>query len=99
MSKPWHSKTIEDTLAELGVSESGLSPAEAQKRLAEYGSNELQKEKRSSPIKMFLEQFKDILLIILLIATGLSLAIGEIIDAIVIVAIVIATVVLGFIQE
>jgi Ca2+-transporting ATPase len=99
MSKPWHSKTIKDTFTELGVSEAGLDPKEAQRRLAEYGPNELQKEKRASPIKMFLEQFKDILIIILLIATGLSLAIGEIVDAIVIVAIVIATAVLGFTQE
>ena len=67
--------------------------------MTEYGSNELRKEKRSSPIKLFLEQFTDILIIILLIATGLSIAVGELIDALVIIVIVLATAVLGFVEE
>jgi Ca2+-transporting ATPase len=89
----------EETLKELDCTEAGLSQAEAQKRLIEYGPNELQKEKRSSPVKMFLEQFTDILIIILLVATGLSIAVGEIVDAVVILAIVLATAVLGFVEE
>lgn len=48
---------------------------------------------------MFLEQFTDILIIILLVATGLSIAVGEIVDAVVILAIVLATAVLGFVEE
>jgi Ca2+-transporting ATPase len=83
----------------LNSAETGLNQSEAQKRLVEYGPNELKKEKRASPIKMFFEQFTDILIIILLIATALSLAIGEIIDAIVIIAIVLATAILGFVEE
>jgi Ca2+-transporting ATPase len=98
-SKSWHTMSREETLKELNSTETGLSQTEAQERLAQYGPNELQKERRSSPIKMFLEQFADILMIILLIATGLSIAVGEIIDAIVIIAIVIATAVLGFVEE
>lgn len=89
----------EETLKELNSTETGLSQTEAQERFAQYGPNELQKERRSSPIKMFLEQFTDILIIILLIATGLSIAVGEIVDAIVIIAIVVATAVLGFVEE
>jgi Ca2+-transporting ATPase len=89
----------EETLRELNSTETGLSQAEAQKRLAELGPNELQKEKRTSPAKIFFEQFTDILIIILLIATALSIAVGEIIDAIVIVAIVLATAILGFVEE
>jgi Ca2+-transporting ATPase len=99
MSKSWHSTSAEETLKELNSNEHGLSQPEAQKRLAEYGPNELQKEKGSSPIKMLLEQFTDILIVILLVATALSLAIGEIVDAIVIIAIVLATAVLGFVEE
>jgi Ca2+-transporting ATPase len=98
-TKSWHAMSPEETLRELGVDENGLSQTEAQKRLMQHGPNELQKEKRSSPIKMFFEQFTDILIIILLIATALSVAIGEIIDAIVIVAIVLATAILGFVEE
>jgi len=89
----------EEVLKALNSTETGLSQAEAQKRNAEYGPNELQKEKGRSPIKMFFEQFTDILIIILLIATALSIVIGEIIDAIVIIAIVLATAILGFVEE
>lgn len=98
-SKSWHALSPEEILKELNVPERGLSQSEAQKRLAQYGSNELQKEKRSSRIKMFLEQFTDVLIVILLIATALSVAIGEIVDAIVIIAIVLATAILGFVEE
>jgi Ca2+-transporting ATPase len=98
-AKSWHSMSSEETLRELNVDENGLSQAEAQSRLAQFGLNELRKEKRSSPLKMFFEQFTDILIIILLIATALSVAIGEIIDAIVIIAIVLATAILGFVEE
>jgi len=76
-----------------------LTSEDAQKRLQQYGPNELQKEKRASPIKMFLEQFTDILIIILVVATALSIAVGELTDAAVIIAIVLATAILGFVQE
>lgn len=98
-SRSAYAVSPEEALRELDSNEQGLSQAEAQKRLVEFGPNELKKEKRESPIKMFLEQFTDILMIILLIATGLSIAVGEIIDAVVIIAIVLATAVLGFVQE
>jgi Ca2+-transporting ATPase len=99
VSKSWHAKSPEETLKELNSTEHGLSQAEVQKRLAEYGLNELQKEKRASPIKMFLKQFTNILIIILLIATALSIAVEAIVDAIIIIAIVLATAILGFVEE
>jgi len=98
-SKPLYTMSPEEALKAVDSTETGLSQTEAQKRLTEYGPNELKKEKRASPIKMFLEQFTDILIIILLIATALSLAVGEFIDAIVIIAIVLATATLGFVEE
>jgi Ca2+-transporting ATPase len=99
MSKPWHAMSVEETLKALNARETGLSQEEAQKRLQEYGPNELKKEKGISPIRLFLEQFADILIIILLIATGLSIYLGEITDAIVIIAIVLACAILGFVEE
>ena len=83
----------------MNAKETGLSQEEAQKRLQEFGPNELKKEKGKSPIKLFIEQFADILIIILLIATGLSIYLGELIDAIVIIAIVMACAILGFVEE
>jgi Ca2+-transporting ATPase len=97
--KPWHSMKIEEALHALNAKLGGLSSEDAKKRLQEYGSNELKKEKRKSHILLFFEQFKNILIIILLIATGLSLALGEVYDAIVIISIVIVSAVLGFAQE
>ena len=77
-----------------------MSQEEAQKRLQQYGTNELQKEKGTSPIKMFVEQFADMLIVILLIATGLSIYLRlKSIDAIVIIAIVLACAILGFVEE
>jgi Ca2+-transporting ATPase len=97
--KPWYAQKTEEALEELRVNEKGLTQEEAQKRLAEYGLNELKKEKGKSPIRLFLSQFADVLMVILIIATGLSLVVGETVDALIIFAIVIASAVLGFTQE
>ncbi len=97
--KPWHAQSTEETLSELKVDEKGLPEQEAQSRLATYGPNELKKEKGKSPLKLFLEQFTNVLIVILLIATGLSLVVGETVDALIILVIVIASASLGFTQE
>jgi Ca2+-transporting ATPase len=99
VTKHWHSKTAEQALSELNVTIKGLTSQQAQERLTQYGPNELKKEKGKSPLKLLLHQFTDILMIILLIATGLSIVVGEATDAIIILAIVIASATLGFTQE
>jgi Ca2+-transporting ATPase len=100
VSKSWHSLKIEETVSKLeSSSTNGLTVQEAQKRLSEYGPNELKKEKGKSPVKLFLQQFTDILIIILLIATGLSIVIGDTIEALIIFAIVLASASLGFFGE
>ena len=86
-------------MSELNVTRSGLSTQEAQERLKINGPNEIKKEKQKSLIKLLLDQFTDVLMIILLIATGLSIAVGEVTDAAIILAIIIASAVLGFTQE
>jgi Ca2+-transporting ATPase len=77
----------------------GLSPDEAARRLAEYGPNELQAVHRVSPWALLLEQFKNILIIILLVAVGLSALLGHSVEAVVIGIIVLFAVLLGFVQE
>jgi len=99
MVNQWHSKSSEEALSELNVTIKGLTTQQAQERLTHYGPNELKKEKGKSPLKLLLRQFTDILMIILLIATGLSFVVGEPTDAIIILAIVIASATLGFTQE
>jgi len=89
----------EEALRELKVGDEGLAEKEALKRLIIYGPNELKKKKGKSPISLFLQQFANVLIVILLIAVGLSLFVGEPIDAIIILAIVVASATLGFTQE
>ncbi len=97
--REWHSLDVEEVLRKLGTSEEGLSEEEAQKRLEEFGPNELRKEKGKSPWSIFLDQFKDFLILLLLAATFVSLLIGEVFDAAAIMAIVVMSAFLGFLQE
>jgi Ca2+-transporting ATPase len=89
----------EEALSALRSSTKGLDDSEVRVRREEYGFNELQRGKSISPVKIFVEQFREILIVILLIATFISFVVGETIDAIVILAIVVACAVLGFAQE
>ncbi|MEM0385268.1 MAG: cation-transporting P-type ATPase, partial [Nitrososphaeria archaeon] len=95
----WHALTVNEALEKIGTSMEGLSEEEARKRLTAYGFNEIIREKATPAWKIFIEQFKNILIILLIAATGFSLLIGEVLDAIVIFAIVLASAVLGFVQE
>ncbi|RLE81007.1 MAG: hypothetical protein DRJ51_04740, partial [Thermoprotei archaeon] len=72
--------TVEEVLRKLKTSPRGLSEEEAKKRLEIYGFNELREELKKSPLIIFLNQFKNLLVIILIIATCLSIFLGELID-------------------
>lgn len=96
---PWHTLELTDVLTHLNSSPSGLTPDETAKRLLTYGPNELQAAARISPWTLLLNQFKNVLIIILLIATGLSLLLGHGIESVAIIVIVLFAVLLGFIQE
>jgi Ca2+-transporting ATPase len=96
----WHAATAEDSLRALGSdSHRGLSGEEVKRRLDEFGYNELRKEEKASALALFIGQFKNLLIIILLAATVLSLLVGEVLDAVMIAAIVLLSAVLGFVQE
>ena len=97
----WHSMEAAQALKELDTHlESGLTEDEASRRLQKYGYNELaKKEQRISPLAIFLDQFKNILIAILLVAAVLSAVIGEWTGAVLILVIVIFCAALGFAQE
>lgn len=99
MEEVWHSLEVDDVLKRLNTSVQGLNREEAATRLEKYGFNELVAVRKVSPLRLLTSQFKSILLIILLGATAVSMAVGEVVDAIVILAIVIACAMLGFTQE
>ncbi|MBI5048949.1 MAG: cation-translocating P-type ATPase [Deltaproteobacteria bacterium] len=95
----WHQKNIDEVVENLGSSLEGLSLSEAQKRFAEYGPNELIEKKKKTPLAMFLEQFKDFMIIVLIAAAIISGFISDVIDTIAIMVIVVLNAVIGFIQE
>jgi Ca2+-transporting ATPase len=99
MADAWHSKKTEQVLSELKVDQQGLSNDEAKRRLEEFGYNELIAKKGVTPLQIFLNQFRDVFVIMLLIATAISFAIGEIPDGITIAVIVILNSVVGFYNE
>ncbi|HEV3114934.1 MAG TPA: cation-translocating P-type ATPase [Candidatus Binataceae bacterium] len=100
MNRSWHAMPIDDVAAELGSSLSqGLTPSEAAARLQRDGPNEIRKARRESPFVMFLRQFGSVVIWVLIAAAAVSIALGERLDGIAIIAIVILNAVVGFIQE
>jgi Ca2+-transporting ATPase len=98
-STPFHTLSIEETYARLESAPEGLSSDEAARRLAHFGPNELRAAHRVTPWEILFEQFKNVLIIILLIATTLSFFLGHSLEAVAIAVIVLFAVGLGFIQE
>jgi len=95
----WHQKTVEDVLGELNSSLMGVSSDEAERRLEEYGPNELKEKAKKTIFMMFLDQFKDFMILILIAAAIISGIIGDPVDTIAIIVIVLLNAVIGFVQE
>ena len=98
-AQQWHTLSVAQTFEKLRSSARGLTAAEAERRLTEYGPNQLQAAARISPWMILLEQVKNVLIIILLLATALSAFLGHGVEAIAITVIVLFAVILGFVQE
>jgi len=97
----WHTKTCEEAIKELKSDTSkGLTTEEAEERLQTYGYNELKEKGKKKPIMIFLSQFNDFMIWILIAAAFISgVIVREIADAIVIIIILIINALMGFIQE
>ncbi|CAG0929375.1 H+-transporting ATPase [Thermoflexales bacterium] len=97
---PWHSQPIEHVAQQLKTRlDAGLSAAEAQARLAELGPNELLEKPPRSFWKLVLEQLNSFVIILLIGASIVSALLGDMIEAVVILAIVLLNAVLGVVQE
>lgn len=91
--------TKEAVMSELRTGENGLTEAQVQKNLRTYGKNELTEGKKKSPFMLFLEQYKDFLVIILIVAAIISGILGDIESAIVIFVVITINAVLGTVQH
>ena len=98
-SDDWHALAAETVLQELMASVRGLSRDEAASRLNIHGPNRLPDKPKHSPLVRFFAHFHNILIYVLLAAAVITAALGHIVDTCVIVAVVIANAVIGFIQE
>lgn len=99
-SPPWHLLEPWQTTAWIKVDpEKGLDHQEAKERLEAYGPNALQEQSRRGPIRMFLGQFADFMIIVLILACIVSGLVGDVTDTIAIIVIIVLNAIIGFIQE
>ncbi len=95
----YYQKDVSQIFEELNTTSQGLSFEEAQSRLQKFGYNELVEKRKKTSFQMFLEQFKDLMILILIVAALVSGFLGELADTIAIIVIVILNAVIGFFQE
>lgn len=99
MESRYYSQTPEQVLAAVESREEGLTSRQAQERLERFGPNALREEKKKPVWQVFLEQFKDLLVVILIAAAVISMLSGNVESTIVIFAVLILNAVLGTVQH
>ena len=99
MEKAFFNRTPEETLKAVESARTGLTSAQAAERLERFGKNALAEGKKKSGLQVFLEQFKDLLVVILLVAAVISAVSGNLESTIVIFAVLILNAILGTVQH
>lgn len=94
----FYNKSSEEVLKELESSTDGLSEAQVTDHREKYGENKLQEKKKKSTLLVFAEQFKDLLVIILIVAALISIATGDVESTVVILAVITLNAILGTVQ-
>lgn len=96
----YYSNTIEEVEKKFSTDlKEGLSPKNAADRLKEYGPNKIEKKSSISPWKIFFRQFQNIIVILLILASAISFSIGDIIEGIAVVVVIVLNALFGFITE
>ncbi|MDD3857039.1 MAG: cation-transporting P-type ATPase, partial [Methanoculleus sp.] len=95
----WYTLSTEEIRQKLGTGPAGLSTKEVEERLQRYGENILREEARETRLQVFLRQFQSVLIVILVVAAGVSFLVGAYLDAVAILIIVFLNALLGFSQE
>lgn len=97
--QPWYQRETDDIFKALDTGEQGLTDDQVAQRRAKYGENRLSAKKQSSLLAKFGAQFKDFMIIVLIVAALIAGATGELVDAIIILAVVLLNAVFGVFQE
>lgn len=97
--KPWYQQTTDEVFAALDTREQGLTEASVKQRRQQYGENRLTAKRQSSLLEKFIAQFKDFMIIVLIVAAVIAGLTGEVVDALIILAVVILNAVFGVFQE
>ena len=95
----WHALNAEEVLNHLEVRDEGLSSAEVEKRLEQYGPNQLREAPRSGFLALLWAQLNNFVVILLIVASVISALLGDYVEAAAIMAIVVLNSVLGIVQE
>lgn len=95
----WHYLPTDEVISVTGSSQNGLRTEDAMLKLAEYGPNELQEKKKKPAWVLFLQQFKDFMILVLLAAAIIAGIAGDLTDTIIILIIVVLNAIVGFVQE
>lgn len=103
-TKPWHTYDTEKVIEALNTTQKGLTETEATKRLETFGLNKLKEDQKTSPISLFIGQFKSVLVLILFVAAAVSALLSvrhnePLTDTYVILAVLLMNAILGFAQE
>lgn len=93
-----YQKSIQEVLSEFDASRNGLTSFQVDDRQKQYGLNEMNQQEKESPLQIFLSQFKDLLVIVLIVAGFISMATGEIVSSIVIFIVITINAILGTVQ-
>lgn len=94
----YYRKSAEDVLQDINASENGLSEAEVNKRIEKHGYNEIEDKEKASIWKLFLETFKDAMVVVLLAAAGVQILLGEIAESLIIFLVLIINAVISVVQ-
>ena len=95
----WHHLPSNEVIELMGSSPEGLNSDSVALKLAEYGPNELQEKKKKPLWVLFLQQFKDFMILVLVAAAVIAGIVGDLTDTIIIMVIVLLNAVVGFVQE
>jgi Ca2+-transporting ATPase len=95
----WHNQTVEEVIQDLSTDRSGLAEDEAQRRLARVGPNRLSPAKPISALRILRDQFRSVVVYLLVAAAGISFSLGDRIESIAIAAVLVISTAIGFVTE